>query len=62
MARQQGHTEQLEKPSSSQGESPWSKVDPITGSTGKWIEDERVADGRVVALKRGNARGAKAPC
>ena len=39
-----------------------SKVGPITGSTGKWVEDERVADGRVIALRRGNARGAKAPC
>ena len=39
-----------------------SKVGPITGSTGKWVEDERVADGRVVALRRSNARGAKAPC
>ena len=39
-----------------------SKVGPITGSTGKWVEGERVADGRVVALRRGNTRGAKAPC
>jgi hypothetical protein len=29
--------------------------------TGKWIEDERVADGCVVAKKQGNACGAKAP-
>ena len=39
-----------------------SKVGPITGSTGKWVEDEKVADGRAVAQRRGNARGAKAPC
>jgi len=34
----------------------------ITGSTGKSADDERVADGLVVARKRGNARGAKGPC
>ena len=39
-----------------------SKVDRITGQTGKSIEGERVADGSVVATKRGNARGAKGPC
>ena len=39
-----------------------SKVGSITGNTGKWAEGERVADGRVVAWRRGNARGAKAPC
>jgi hypothetical protein len=39
-----------------------SRVDRITGSTGKSIEGERVTDGFVVALKRGNARGAKEPC
>jgi len=38
-----------------------SKVDRITGSTGKSIEGERVTDGFAVALKRGNARGAKEP-
>jgi len=37
-------------------------VSPITGSTGKWADDERVTDGSVVASKRGNARGAKGPC
>jgi len=40
----------------------WRKVDPITGDTGKWVEGERVADGCKVAMIRGNARGAKAPC
>ena len=39
-----------------------SKVGPITGNTGKWAEGERVAEGRVVVMMRGNARGAKAPC
>ncbi len=37
-------------------------VGRITGSTGKSADDERVAEGPVVALKRGNARGAKGPC
>jgi hypothetical protein len=39
-----------------------SKVGRITGETGKSIEGERVADGSVVARKRGNARGARGPC
>ena len=39
-----------------------SKVDRITGQTGKSIEGERVADGSVVATKWGNARGARGPC
>jgi hypothetical protein len=38
-----------------------SKVDRITGATGKTIEGERVADGSVVAMKRSNVRGAKGP-
>ena len=38
-----------------------SKVDRITGTTGKTIEGERVADGSVVAMKRSNVRGAKGP-
>src|SRR5215212_6813471 len=37
-------------------------VGRITGSTGKSADDERVADGPVVAAKRGNSRGAKGPC
>src|SRR5262249_53447328 len=37
-------------------------VGRITGNTGKSADDERVADGSVVARKRGNARGAKEPC
>ena len=37
------------------------KVGTITGGTGKCTEDERVAERCVVAMKRGNARGAKAP-
>ena len=39
-----------------------SRVDRITGSTGKSIEGGRVTDGLVVAVRRGNARGAKEPC
>src|SRR5580704_13306905 len=39
-----------------------SRVDRITGSTGKSIEGERVTDGFAVAVRRGNARGAKEPC
>src|SRR5215472_1811936 len=61
-ARRSGHIEQLEKPSSSRREIGGSWVGPITGSTGKWADDERVTDGPVVARKRGNARGAKGPC
>ena len=38
------------------------KVGPITGDTGKGAEGERVAEGRVVTRKRGNARRVKAPC
>jgi hypothetical protein len=40
----------------------WSKVGPITGEPGKWAEGERVADGSAVAVKPGNAGGAKGPC
>ena len=36
-------------------------VGRITGSTGKSADDERVAEGFVVALKRRNGRGAKEP-
>src|ERR1700731_2687161 len=39
-----------------------SKVGRITGETGKSAEDERVAAGLVVAMKRSNVRGAKWPC
>ena len=61
-AREQGRVVQLEKPSSSRGEIRGSWVGPITGSTGKWADDERVAEGPGVAMRRGNARGAKGPC
>ena len=37
-------------------------VSRITGTTGKSADDERVAEGSVVAVKRGNARRAKGPC
>jgi hypothetical protein len=43
------------------GRKVWSKVSPITGSPGKGTEGERVAEGRGVAVRRGNARRAKAP-
>ena len=39
-----------------------SKLSHITGNTGKLVEDEKVADGFVVAMKRDNSRGAKEPC
>ncbi len=39
-----------------------SQVGRITGGPGKSADGERVADGFVVATKRGNARGAKGPC
>lgn len=38
------------------------KTAPITSNTGKGRGDERVTARRVVVMKRGNARGAKAPC
>jgi len=37
-------------------------VGRITGNTGKSADDERVADGLVVATKRSNVCGAKEPC
>ncbi len=39
-----------------------SGVSRITGSTGKSADDERVAEGPVVAWRRGNAREAKGLC
>lgn len=39
----------------------WRKVSPITRDTGKWTEGGRVADGPAVAMKQGNACGAKRP-
>ena len=38
------------------------RVGPITSAPGKWADGERVADGPGVAMRRGNARGAKGPC
>jgi hypothetical protein len=40
----------------------WSKVGRITGDTRKPAEGGRVAEGPVVARRRGNARGAKGLC
>lgn len=62
IARQQGHAGQLEKPSSSQKEISWSKVDAITVSAGSVSKDEKVADRFVVVVKRSNICGAKKPC
>jgi hypothetical protein len=39
----------------------WSEVGCISGEPVKSTEDETVAEGSVVAEKRGNARGAKGP-
>jgi len=39
----------------------WRKVGSITRDTGKWTEGGRVADGPAVAMKQGNACGAKRP-
>jgi hypothetical protein len=39
-----------------------SRVGRITGAPGKAADGERVADGPVRAMRRGNARGAKGPC
>jgi hypothetical protein len=60
-ARRQGHIKQLEKPSSSRGEIRGAE-NRITGDNGKSVDGERVAEGPAVAMKRGNARGAKRPC
>ena len=60
-ARWQGHIKQLEKPSSSRGENPRSRK-LHNRQTGKAVDGERVAEGPAVAVKRGNARGAKRPC
>ncbi len=38
------------------------RVGPITSAPGKWADGERVADGPEVAMRRGNARGAKGSC
>ena len=34
----------------------------ITGDTGKSVDGERDSAGSILAMKRGNARGAKGPC
>lgn len=60
-ARRQGRAEQLEKPSWSRVQIARSKVDLITGDTGKRVEGQRVADGSVVPRKPGNAGGGKGP-
>ena len=57
----QGHAKQLEKPSASRREIGGSKVGCITGPPGSQPKTQRVAEGSVVVVKRGNARGAKGP-
>ena len=52
---------QLEKPYPSRREIGGAGI-RITGVTRKAVEDERVAEGPVVARKRSNVRGAKRPC
>jgi len=59
-ARGQGYIEQLEKPYPSRREIDGAG-NRITGVTRKAVEDERVAEGPVVAVKRSNVRGAKRP-
>ena len=39
----------------------WNQVGRISGDTVKSAEDETVAAGSAVVVKRGNARGAKGP-
>ncbi len=60
MARVQGHGVETGKGSSPHGESPWSKV-AEQAQKAKFGEGESLADGSVVAMKRGNARRAKGP-
>jgi hypothetical protein len=60
-ARGQGYIKQLEKPYPSRREIGGAE-NRITGITRKAVEDERVAEGPVVAVKRSNVRGAKRPC
>jgi hypothetical protein len=60
-ARGQGHVKQLEKPSSSRREIGGAGS-RITRNPGKSVEDERVAEGFVVAMNWGNSQGAKEPC
>jgi hypothetical protein len=60
-AREQSVTGQLEKSFSPTGERPVQQGRPYNRN-GKWAEGERMADGFAVAMKRGNACGAKEPC
>lgn len=59
-ARRQGHTQKLERPSSSRLETA-GEARPYNRK-GKWVEDERESDGPIVVSKAGNAAGAKGPC
>ena len=61
-ARERGHVEATGEARLVPVRNRRSKVGRITGSTGKAVEGERESEGRVVAMKRSNSRGAKAPC
>jgi len=52
---------QLERPYSSRGEISGERS-PITGNTGKRMDDERESDGFIVAMNRPNRLQAKEPC
>ncbi len=41
---------------------PWRRIGPITEDTGKGLKAIRMAEWSVVAVKSGNADGAKGPC
>ena len=61
-AREQGHVEATGETRLVPVGNGRSKVDRITGNTGKAVEYERESDGHIVVTKRSNARGAKVPC
>lgn len=62
VARDQGHVVATGETLSAPARNRWSKVDRITGETGKSVEGGRESEGHIVVGKRGNARGAKVPC
>ena len=44
------------------GSNSWKEVGPITWDTGKGPNGNRMAESPVVAMKSGDADGAKGPC
>ena len=44
------------------GRNSWRKIGPITADTGKGPKANRMAEWPIVAMKSGNADGAKGPC